>query len=63
VGLKNEIEAATTLLDGVTAELKKDKLHPTERLKERRLVRRPVVRIDGKTYFSANKSVLEGLIH
>jgi transposase len=35
VGLKNEIEAATTLLDGVTAELKKDKLHPTERLKER----------------------------
>ena len=31
-------------------------------LKEPRLVRRPVVRIDGKVYFSANKSVLEGLI-
>ena len=31
-------------------------------LKEPRLVRRPVVRIDGKVYFSADKSVLEGLI-
>jgi arsenate reductase len=27
-------------------------------LKEPRLVRRPVVRIDGKVYFSADKSVL-----
>ena len=31
-------------------------------LKELRLIRRPVVRIDGKVHFSANKSVLEGLI-
>ena len=31
-------------------------------LKEPRFVRRPVVRIDGKVYFSADKSVLEGLI-
>lgn len=31
-------------------------------LKEPRLVRRPVVRIDGKVYFGANKSVMEGLI-
>jgi len=31
-------------------------------LKEPRLVRRPVVRIDGKVYFSADKSVLENLI-
>ena len=31
-------------------------------LKEPRLVRRPVVRIDGKVYFSADRSVLEGLI-
>ena len=31
-------------------------------LKEPRLVRRPVVRINGKVYFSADRSVLEGLI-
>jgi arsenate reductase (glutaredoxin) len=31
-------------------------------LKEPRLVRRPVVRIDGKVYFSADKSVLENLV-
>jgi arsenate reductase/regulatory protein spx len=31
-------------------------------LKEPRLVRRPVVRINGKVYFSADKSVLENLI-
>jgi arsenate reductase-like glutaredoxin family protein len=31
-------------------------------LKEPRLVRRPVVHIDGKVYFSANKSILEGLL-
>jgi arsenate reductase-like glutaredoxin family protein len=31
-------------------------------LKEPRLVRRPVVRIDDKVYFSANKSVLENLV-
>jgi len=31
-------------------------------LKEPRLVRRPVVRIDGKVYFGADKVVLEGLI-
>jgi len=31
-------------------------------LKEPRLVRRPVVRVEDKVYFSADKSVLEGLI-
>jgi arsenate reductase-like glutaredoxin family protein len=31
-------------------------------LKEPRLIRRPVVRIDGKIYFSANRSALEGLM-
>jgi len=31
-------------------------------LKEPRLVRRPVVRIDGTVYFDADKSVLESLI-
>ena len=31
-------------------------------LKEPRLVRRPVVRIDGKVYFSANASVLKNLL-
>ena len=31
-------------------------------LKEPRLVRRPVVRIGDKVYFSADKSVLQGLI-
>ena len=31
-------------------------------LKETRLVRRPVVRIDDKVYFGADKSVLENLI-
>ena len=46
--------------------LDKDKLSNNElidlMLKEPRLVRRPVVRIDGKVYFSADRSVLEGLI-
>ena len=46
--------------------LEKDKLSDSEliklMLKEPRLVRRPVVRIDGKVYFSADRSVLEGLI-
>jgi arsenate reductase-like glutaredoxin family protein len=32
-------------------------------LKEPRLVRRPVVRINGEVYFSADRSVLEGLLH
>jgi len=32
-------------------------------LKEPRLVRRPVVRIDGQVYFGADRSVLEGLIN
>ena len=31
-------------------------------LKEPRLVRRPVVRIDGKVFFSADKSALENLV-
>ncbi len=31
-------------------------------LKEPRLVRRPVVRIGDKVYFSADKSFLEGLV-
>jgi len=31
-------------------------------LKEPRLVRRPVVRIDDKVYFGADKSVLENLV-
>jgi IS5 family transposase len=35
VGLKNEIEEAKLLLDGVTQELKRGKLHPTDRLVER----------------------------
>ena len=46
--------------------LERDKLRDKElidlMLKEPRLVRRPVVRIDGKVYFSADKSVLEGLM-
>jgi arsenate reductase-like glutaredoxin family protein len=46
--------------------LESDKLSDDElidlMLKEPRLVRRPVVRIDGKVHFSANKSVLEGLL-
>ena len=46
--------------------LDRDKLSDTElidlMLKEPRLVRRPVVRIDGKVYFSADRSVLEGLV-
>lgn len=46
--------------------LDKDKLSNNElidlMLKEPRLVRRPVVRIDSKVYFSADRSVLEGLI-
>ena len=47
--------------------LERDKLSDKElidlMLKEPRLVRRPVVRIDGKVYFSADKSFLEGLIN
>jgi arsenate reductase-like glutaredoxin family protein len=46
--------------------LERDKLSDKElidlMLKEPRLVRRPVVHIDGKVYFSADKSVLEKLI-
>ena len=46
--------------------LERDKLSDKELidliLKEPRLVRRPVVRINGKVYFSADKSVLEKLI-
>jgi arsenate reductase (glutaredoxin) len=46
--------------------LEKDKLSNNElidlMLKEPRLVRRPVVRIDEKVYFSADKSVLENLV-
>ena len=46
--------------------LERDKLSDTElidlMLKEPRLVRRPVVRIDGRVYFSADRSVLEDLI-
>jgi arsenate reductase len=46
--------------------LKKENLTDNElidlMLKEPRLVRRPVVRIGDKVYFSADKSVLEGLI-
>jgi len=46
--------------------LEKDKLSDKElidlMLKEPRLVRRPVVRIDGKVYFSADKSTLENLV-
>ena len=34
VGLKNEIEEAKLLLDGVTQELQRGKLHPTERLRK-----------------------------
>ena len=46
--------------------LERDKLSDKElidlMLKEPRLVRRPVVRIDGRVYFSADRSVLEDLI-
>jgi len=46
--------------------LERDKLSDNElidlMLKEPRLVRRPVVRIDNNVYFSADRSVLEGLI-
>jgi len=46
--------------------LEKDKLSDKElidlMLKEPRLVRRPVVRIDDKVYFSAEKSVLKNLV-
>ena len=46
--------------------IERDKLNNNElvglMLKEPRLVRRPVVRINGKVYFSADKMVLEGLI-
>ena len=46
--------------------LEQDKLKDAElidlMLKEPRLVRRPVVRVGGKVYFSADTSVLEKLI-
>jgi arsenate reductase-like glutaredoxin family protein len=46
--------------------LDRDKLSDNElidlMLKEPRFVRRPVVRIDGEVYFSADRSVLEGLV-
>lgn len=46
--------------------LKRDSLGPEElidwMLKEPRLIRRPVVRIGEKVYFSADRSVLEGLL-
>ena len=46
--------------------LDKDKLGDNElielMLKEPRLVRRPVVRIDGEVYFGADSSVLEKII-
>ena len=46
--------------------LERDKLSDKElidlMLKEPRLVRRPVVLIDGNVYFSADNSVLEGLV-
>jgi arsenate reductase-like glutaredoxin family protein len=46
--------------------LERDKLSDKElidlMLKEPRLIRRPVVQIDGEVYFGADKSVLEGLI-
>ncbi|HEY32795.1 MAG TPA: arsenate reductase [Dehalococcoidia bacterium] len=47
--------------------LERDKLNDKElidlMLKEPRLVRRPVVRINDKVYFSADRSVLEGLVN
>ena len=46
--------------------LERDRLSDKElidlMLKEPRLVRRPVVRMDGKVYFSADKLVLEGIV-
>ncbi len=46
--------------------LERDKLSDSElidlMLKEPRLVRRPVVRINDTVYYSADRSVLEGLI-
>ncbi|MBN1161638.1 MAG: hypothetical protein JXA17_06815 [Dehalococcoidales bacterium] len=46
--------------------LEKDKVSDRElidlMLKEPRLVRRPVVRIDGKVYFSADAKALENII-
>jgi arsenate reductase len=46
--------------------LERDKLSDSElidlMLKEPRLVRRPVVRINDAVYYSADRSVLEGLI-
>jgi arsenate reductase len=46
--------------------MERDKLNDNElielMLKEPRLVRRPVARIDGKVYFGADTSVLEGII-
>ena len=47
-------------------DLERDKLSDNDlidlMLKEPRLIRRPVVRIDGKVHFSADKSVLENLV-
>ena len=46
--------------------VEKDKLSDGElidlMLKEPRFVRRPVVRINGNVYFSADRKVLEGLV-
>ena len=46
--------------------LEREKLSDNElidlMLKEPRLIRRPVVRIDGQVYFGADRSALEGLI-
>jgi arsenate reductase-like glutaredoxin family protein len=46
--------------------LEKDRLTDKElidlMLKEPRLVRRPVARVNGEVYFGADKSVLEGII-
>jgi arsenate reductase-like glutaredoxin family protein len=47
---------------GLVREKLRDKELIDLMLKEPRLVRRPVVRIDGNVYFSADKSVLEGLV-
>ena len=47
---------------GLVREKLRDKELIDLMLKEPRLVRRPVVRIDGNVYFSADKSLLEGLV-
>lgn len=49
-----------------TLGIEKDQLSDSQlidlMLKEPRLIRRPVVRIDGKVYFSSDRKVLENLI-